>query len=66
MNDTLQLASLVVSLGGAIGAMTAAVVEMRNSRKLDDLDIKVDVLSGRVAERGKTLQFVMAALSKTP
>lgn len=66
MNDALQLASLVASLGVAIGAVTAAVVEMRNSRKLDDLDSKVDVLSGRVAERGETLQFVMAALSKTP
>ena len=66
MNDALQFAGLVVSLGAAVGAVTAAVVEMRNSRKLGDLDSKVDVLSGRVAERGETLQFVMAALLKAP
>ena len=66
MNDALQFAGLVVSLGGAIGAVTAAVVETRNSRKLDDLDSKVDILSGRVDERGKTLQIVMGARLNTP
>ena len=66
MNDALQFASLIVSLGVAIGAGIAAVVEVRNSKKLDDLDGKVDVLSERVAKRGDTLQFVTAALLKTP
>lgn len=66
MNDALQLASLVASLGVAIGAVTAAVVEMRNSRKLDDLDSRVDVLSWRVEEHGRILQSLMRALSKTP
>ena len=66
MNDALQFASLIVSLGVVIGAGTAAVVEVRNSRRLDDLDSKVDVLSERVAKRGDTLQFVMAALLKAP
>ena len=66
MNEGLQLAGLFVSLGGAIGAVIAAVVGMRNSRKIDDLDSKVDVLSGRVDEQGKTLQSVIGALLKTP
>ena len=66
MNEGLHLAGLFVSLGGAIGAVIAAVVGMRNSRKIDDLDSKVDVLSGRVDEQGKTLQSVIGALLKTP
>jgi len=52
---------LVVSMGGAIGA----VVGMRNGRKIDDLDSKVDVLSGRVDEHGKILQSLIGALLKT-
>ena len=55
-----------MSLGGAIGAVIAAAVGMRNSTKIDDLDSKVDVLSGRGDEQGKTLQFVVGALLKTP
>ncbi len=66
MNDALQMVGLVVSLGGAIGAVSAAVVGMRNTRKIDALDSKVDVLSGRVDEQGKTLQAVIGALLKTP
>ena len=66
MNDILQFAGLVVSLGSAIGAVTAAVVETRNSSKLDGLDSKLDALSGRVDEHGKTLQSLMGALLKTP
>ena len=65
MNDALQLAGPVVSLRGAVGAVIAAVVGMRNSRKIDDLDSKVDVLSGRADELGKTLQAVFGALLKT-
>ena len=64
MNDALQFVGLVVSLGGAIGAVTAVVVETRNSGKLDNLDCKVDVLSGRVDEHGKILQSLIGALSK--
>ena len=45
--------------------MIAAVVGIRNSRKIDDLDSKVDVLSGRADELGKTLQAVFGALLKT-
>ena len=66
MNDVLQFAGLVVSLGGTIGAVTAAVVETRNSGKLDGLDSKLDVLLGRVDEHAKTLQSLMGALLKTP
>ena len=66
MTGAFQLAGLAVSLGGAVGAVIAAVVGMRNSRKIDDLDSKVDVLSGRVDEQGKTLQSVFGALLKTP
>ena len=65
MNEALQFAGFIVSLGGAVGAVIAAVVGMRNSRKIDDLDSKVDVLSGRVDEQGKTLQSVIGALLKT-
>ena len=66
MNDALQLAGLVVSLGGAVDSAIAAVVGMRDGGKLDCLDGRLDVLSGRVDEQGKTLQFLMDALSKTP
>ena len=66
MNDALQLAGLVLSLGGAVGTAIAAVVGMRDGRRLDCLDGKLDVLSGRVDEQGKTLQSLMGALSKTP
>ena len=66
MSEGLQLMGLVVSMGGAIGAVIAAVVGMRNSRKIDDLDSKVDVLSGRVDEHGKILQSLIGALLKTP
>ena len=57
---------LVVSMGGAIGAVIAAVVGMRNGRKIDDLHGKVDVLSGRVDEHGRILQSLMGARLKTP
>lgn len=57
---------LVVSMGGAIGAVIAAVVGMRNSRKIDDLDGKVDVLSWRVDEHGRIPQSLIGALLKTP
>ncbi len=66
MNDALQFAGRVVSLGVAVGAVTAAVVEMRNSSRLNDLDNKVDDLSGRVDEHGRNLQSLMGALLKTP
>ena len=65
MSEGLQLMGLVVSMGGAVGAVTAAVVGMRNSRKIDDLDRKVDVLSGRVDEHGTILQSLIGALLKT-
>ncbi len=66
MSEGLQLMGFVVSMGGAIGAVVAAVVGMRNSRKIDDLDGKVDVLSGRVDERGRILQSLIGVLLKTP
>ena len=66
MNDALQLAGLVVSLGGAVDSAIAAVVGMRDGGKLDYLDSKLDVLSGRVDEHGWLLQSLMGALSKTP
>lgn len=66
MTDALQLAGLVTSLGGAVGAVIAAVVGMRNGRKLDVLNWKLDALSGRVDEHGKTLQSLIGALLKTP
>ena len=65
MSEGLQLTGLVVSMGGAIGAVIAAVVGMRNSRKIDDLDSKVDVLSGRADEHGRILQSLIGALLKT-
>ena len=61
----MQWAGLVVSLGGAVGAVIAAVVGMRDGRKIDVLDSRLDVLLGRVDEQGKTLQLIVA-LSKTP
>ena len=66
MSEGLQLMGFVVSMGGAIGAVVAAVVGMRNSRKIDDLDGKVDVLSGRVDEHGRILQSLIGVLLKTP
>ena len=65
MNDAGAVGRLVVSLGGAVGAVIAAVVGMRDGRKIDVLDSRLDVLSGRVDEQGKTLQLIVA-LSKTP
>ena len=65
MSEGLQLTGFVASMGGAIGAVIAAVVGMRNSRKIDDLDSKVDVLSGRVDEHGEILQSLIGALLKT-
>ena len=61
----MQWAGLVVSLGGAVGPVIAAVVGMRDGRKIDVLDSRLDVLLGRVDEQGKTLQLIVA-LSKTP
>ena len=66
MTDALQLAGLVASLGGAVGAAIAAVVGMRNGRKLDVLDWKLDALSGRVDKQGRVLQSLIGALLKTP
>ena len=66
MNEALQVMGFVVLLGGAVGAVLAAVVEMRNSGKIDDLDSRVDVLSGRVHEHGENLQSLIGALLKTP
>ncbi len=65
MSEGLQLTGLVASMGGAIGAVIAAVVGMRNGKKIDDLDSKVDVLSGRVDEHGEILQSLIGALLKT-
>ena len=66
MNDALQWVGLVVSFGGAAAAIVAAGVGMRNRSKIDGLDSKVDVLSGRIDEQGKTLQSLIGALLKTP
>ena len=66
MNDAVQSAGLVVSLGGAVGAFIAAVVGMRDGRKIDVLDRNLDALSGRVDEHGRILQSLIGALLKTP
>lgn len=66
MNEALQPVAFFVSLGGAIGAVAAAVVEIRNGGKIDAVDSRLDILSGRVDERGETLRSVIGALLKTP
>ena len=66
MNEALQPVAFSVSLGGAIAAVVAAVVEIRNGGKIDALDSRLDILSGRVDERGETLRSVIGALLKTP
>lgn len=66
MNEALQPVAFFVSLGGAIGAVVAAVVEIRNGGKIDAVDSRLDILSGRVDERGETLRSVIGALLKTP
>ena len=71
MDDAVVLVGLFISLGGAVGAVTAAVVGLRNSKKIDTntekidaLDSKVDVLTGRVDEQSKTQHSVLSALLK--
>ena len=66
------LVGLFVSLGGAVGAVVAAVVGLRNSKKIDNnaekidaLDSKVDILTGRVDELSKTRHSVLSALLKS-
>ncbi len=73
MNDAAVLIGLFISLGGAVGAVIAAVVGLRNSKKIDNntekidaLDSKVDILTGRVDEQSKTQHSVLSALLKAP
>ena len=73
MDDAVVLVGLFISLGGAVGAVIAAVVGLRNSKKIDNntekidaLDSKVDILTGRVDELSKTQHSVLSARLESP